>query len=146
LSNIQILDSRDILGKNVTVYCLAGKPLFLAKAVAEWIEHTDVSAMLMNVNEGDKVKLVGRISDPCQSTTGGDNEHTKRWFLTIQGFFDVLMNSQKPIAKAVKSQAQQLLYDLCNNRGDMEQATFESEFVCAVVKMIRSQMASQQSG
>jgi len=55
MSNIQILDSRDILGTTVAAYGTVENPLFLAKDVAEGIGHQDVTSMLRNIDNDEKV-------------------------------------------------------------------------------------------
>lgn len=44
-----------LLGKEIDVYGSVDEPLFLAKDVAEWIGHSDVSMMVKNVEEDEKV-------------------------------------------------------------------------------------------
>ena len=37
---LQVIDDREILGKNVKIYGTIDEPLFLAKDVANWIERS----------------------------------------------------------------------------------------------------------
>ena len=60
-------------------------PLFLAKDVAAWIEHSDVSMMMRNVDDEEKVTNI-----VC---THGGNQNA--WFLTEDGLYEVLMQSRK---------------------------------------------------
>jgi anti-repressor protein len=77
------------------------KPLFLAKDVAEWIEHTNTSVMLNLVDEDEK--------ETHEFTTLNNNysreRHlvTKKTLLTEDGIYEVLMLSRKPIAKQWKN-------------------------------------------
>lgn len=87
------------LGKEVDVYGTAENPLFLAKDVAEWIEHSDVSMMVKNIDEDEKV-----TSNVC--TLGGNQS---AWFLTEDGLYEVLMQSRKPIAKQFKKGVKEIL-------------------------------------
>ena len=43
MGSIQIIDEREVLGKEFKIYGDIENPLFLAKDVANWIEHTDLS-------------------------------------------------------------------------------------------------------
>lgn len=91
-----------IEGFNVKVYGTQEQPMFLAKEVAELIEHTQVSKMLQGVDEEEK--LMGTMF------LSGQNRDT--WFLTEDGLYEVLMTSRKPIAKAFKKQVKQVLKDI----------------------------------
>ena len=103
---LQVIDKRNILDHEVTTYGDLENPLFLAKDVANWIEHSDVSKMMKSVDEDEKVKNIIR-------TLGGNQE---MWFLTEDGLYEVLMQSRKPIAKQFKKKVKKLLKDLRLNR------------------------------
>ena len=47
---LQIINEQEVLGKHFTVYGTADEPLFLAKDVAEWIEHSKSSIMIDTVD------------------------------------------------------------------------------------------------
>ena len=53
---LQIINEQEVLGKHFTVYGTADEPLFLAKDVAEWIEHSKPSIMVDTVDEDEKLK------------------------------------------------------------------------------------------
>lgn len=88
-----------LLGKEIDVYGSVDEPLFLAKDVAEWIGHSDVSMMVKNVEEDEKV-----TNNVC--TLGGSQN---AWFLTEDGLYEVLMQSRKPIAKQFKKGVKEIL-------------------------------------
>ena len=52
---LQIINQQEVLGKHFTVYGTADEPLFLAKDVAEWIEHSNVTEMLRKVDDDEKL-------------------------------------------------------------------------------------------
>jgi prophage antirepressor-like protein len=106
MTTLTVLDSRDILGKTVTAYGTVDEPLFLAKDVAEWIEHSNHRAMLDSVDEDEKIKLDPGVSIPY---AGGDKE---QWFLTEDGLYEVLMTSRLPIAKMFRKGLKQFLRDV----------------------------------
>ena len=52
---VQVLENEvTLMGKTFSVYGTVEEPLFRAKDVAEWIEHSDVSVMLRSVDEDEK--------------------------------------------------------------------------------------------
>lgn len=99
---LKVIDEREILGKNVKVYGTVDEPLFLAKDVANWIEHSNPRMMLQKVDEEEKV-----VSNVY--TLGGIQE---TWFLTEDGLYEVFMQSRKPIAKDFKKQIKKVLKEL----------------------------------
>ena len=96
---LQIIEQREILGKQLTMYGDFEEPLFLAKEVAEWIEHSQVVRMLQNIDDDEKVMNIVH-------TPGGNQE---AWFLTEDGVYEVLMQSRKPIAKQFKKEVKTVL-------------------------------------
>lgn len=96
---LKIIDERELLGKNFRIYGTMEEPLFLAKDVAAWIEHSDVSTMLRNIDEDEKVTNI-----VC---THGGNQSA--WFLTEEGLYEILMQSRKPIAKEFKKRIKEIL-------------------------------------
>ena len=55
MNELTVIQQQEILGKPFTVYGDFENPLFLAREVAEWIEHSDVSTMIRNVDDDEKV-------------------------------------------------------------------------------------------
>ena len=100
--DLTVFEQRDVLGKDFTIYGDLDYPMFLAKDVAEWIEHSDVSMMLRSVDENEKQIQTLFVS--------GQNRDL--WFLTEDGLYEVLMQSRKPIAKEFKKQVKQILRDI----------------------------------
>ena len=99
MKELTIINEQQVLGKHFAIYGTPEEPLFLAKDVAEWIEHSDVSTMIRKVDSGEKVTNI-----VC--TPGG---HQEMWFLTEDGLYEVLMQSRKPIAKKFKKEVKQIL-------------------------------------
>lgn len=99
---VALVATQEVLGKEFRVYGTAEAPLFIAKDVAKWIEHSDVHKMLQSIDEDEK----GRNIVP---TLGGVQEC---WTLTEDGLYEVLMLSRKPIAKAFKKEVKRILHDL----------------------------------
>ncbi len=106
MNELQVIDKREILGKQFRVYGDFENLLFLAKDVAEWIDYSkksngsyDVNSMLRMVDEDEK--LVRKIS------VSGQNRNM--WFLTEDGFYEVCMQSTKPNAKIFKKEVKKIL-------------------------------------
>lgn len=97
MNELQIIEEREVLGKEFRIYGDFENPLFLAKDVAEWIDYdvSNVSKMVNNVDENEKI--ITRINN------------TSATFLTEDGLYEVLMLSRKPIAKEFKKQVKEIL-------------------------------------
>ena len=67
------------------MYGNAENPLFLAKDVAAWIEHSDVSMMMRNVDDEEKVTNI-----VC---THGGNQTA--WVLTEDSLYEFFMQLNK---------------------------------------------------
>lgn len=96
---LTIINEQEVLGKHFTVYGTADEPLFLAKDVAEWIEHSKPSIMIDTVDEDEKLRET--------IFTSGQNREV--WFLTENGLYEVLMQSRKPLAKEFKKKVKEIL-------------------------------------
>ena len=117
MATLQIVGSREIFGQTVIAFGTIEHPLFLAKDVAEWIGHRDISSMLRSVDENEKVRIDGEILDPAQLAESG-NLRTSRWYLTEDGLYEVLMLSRKPVAKEFKKGVKQMLHDVRMKNGE----------------------------
>ena len=122
---LQVFNQQEVLGKNFTIYGTAQEPLFLAKDVAEWIDHSDTQKMISSMDEDEKLMRTLFLS----------GQNRQAWFLTEDGLYEVLMQSRKPIAKQFKKQVKEILKtirkhgmyavdDLLNNP-DMAIAAFQ---------------------
>lgn len=106
MMELQVIDRSEILGQEITTYGDIENPLFLAKDVANWIEHSHTTRMLETVDEDEK--LNGVIFH-----AGQNREMT---FLTEDGLYEVLMQSRKPVAKQFKKKVKKLIKDLRLNK------------------------------
>lgn len=52
---IEIIEQKEILGKEFKIYGDFEDPLFLAKDVANWIEHNNITHMMKNVDLTEKL-------------------------------------------------------------------------------------------
>ena len=114
---LQVIDSRDVLGRRFEVYGTFEEPLFLAKDVAEMIEHSNSRVMLESVDDDEKgVRIV--------YTLGGSQSVN---VLTENGLYEVLFQSRKPIAKAFKAEVKKILKEL-RLRGRVERGGGDGRF------------------
>lgn len=98
---ISVISKSTFLGKEIDVYGTAENPLFKAKDVAEWIEHSNPSKMVEDA-ELDETE-VGKYN--LGTLTNGYSA----LFLTEDGLYEVLMQSRKPIAKQFKKGVKDIL-------------------------------------
>lgn len=103
--NLVVIDEREVLGKEFKIYGDIENPLFLAKDVANWIEHTDLSRMVNMVDDNEKLKRTLFVS----------GQNREMWLLTEDGVYEVLMQSRKPIAKAFKKEVKIILKTIRQN-------------------------------
>lgn len=108
MNQIKVVDEQTVLGKNFKIYGDFENPLFLAKDVAEWIEHSNLTMMINSIDEDEKI--ISRTKD-C---LGRENTAT---FLTENGLYEVLMLSRKPIAKQFKKEVKKILHQLRTKGG-----------------------------
>ena len=108
---LKVINQQEVLGKDFKIYGTPEEPLFLAKDVANWIEHSSITMMLKKIDEDEKVKV-----RPKQSL-GLLTNNNEYWFLTEDGFYEVLMQSRKPIAKAFKKEVKKILKDIRTTGG-----------------------------
>lgn len=99
LNDLKIIEQREVLGKEFKIYGDFENPLFLAKDVANWIEHSDISTMMRTVDDNEKLLQTLFVS----------GQNREMWFLTEDGLYEVLMQSRKPIAKEFKKEVKQIL-------------------------------------
>lgn len=88
--SLAIIEKATILGMVLNVYGDSENPLFLAKDIAERIEHSKTSMMIENLEEG---------VEKLRETIFTSGQNRDMWFLTEDGVYEVLMTSRKPIAK-----------------------------------------------
>ena len=96
---LQIINEQEVLGKHFAVYGTVDEPLFVAKDVAEWIEHSNPTEMLKSVDDDEKLT----------STILRAGQIREVNLLTENGLYEVLMQSRKPLAKEFKKKVKEIL-------------------------------------
>lgn len=115
MNQITVVHKQQLLNNTFTIYGTKEEPLFLAKDVATWIEHSKVSMMLESIDEEEKLKET--------ILTSGQNR--EMWFLTEDGLYEVLMQSRKPIARQFKKEVKHILKNIRKHGGHLTEQTIE---------------------
>ena len=112
---MKIIDERELFNRNFKIYGTVDEPLFLAKDIAEMIGHSDPSTMMRMVDEEEKQVVTMFVS----------GQNRKVLMAKEDGLYEILMKSDKPIAKEFKKQVKSILKEIRKNGGYI--ATNESE-------------------
>lgn len=131
---LPILQQQEILGKQLTLYGNFENPLFLAKEVADWIEHSNVSVMLQSIDDDEKeLHQIGTLNNAYSA-----------WFLTEYGVYEVLMQSRKPIAKQFKKEVKAILKEIRMkgaylHPGQLEEILYNPDLIINLCKQMKQQ-------
>ena len=102
-NNLEVINEQEVLGKQFRIYGTAEQPLFLAKDVAAWIEHSNPSKMIKDAELDENEKVTMRIGTLTNSYSA--------LFLTEDGLYEVLMQSRKTGQYVVKSMDSYMIAD-----------------------------------
>lgn len=100
-SDLESVETIEILNTPMNMYGTVSKPLFLANDVANMIEYSEdkVGQMLENVDDDEKLT----------DTIYRAGQQREMWFLTEDGLYELLMQSRKPLAKKFKLEIKKIL-------------------------------------
>ena len=133
---VQVLENEvTLMGKTFNVYGTVEEPLFRAKDVADWIEHSNVSAMIQSVDEEEKLTI---------NITYSEQQKHNELFLTENGVYEVLMLSRKPIAKEFKKEVKKMLHALRTKKATLMPTNF-ADALEAYAKEVRAREEAQQA-
>ena len=93
--------------KRIRVFGTPEDPLFLARDVAEWIEHSNVTEMLKCVDSDEKLTSAILRAGQMRQVN----------MLTEDGLYEVLMQSRKPKAKEFKKEVKKILKSIRKTGG-----------------------------
>ena len=124
-----------LMGKTFNVYGTVEEPLFRAKDVADWIEHSNLTVMVNSVDEDERV--ISRTKDSL------DRENSAT-FLTENGVYEVLMLSRKPRAKEFKKEVKKMLHALRTKKATLMPTNF-ADALEAYAKEVRAREEAQQA-
>ena len=104
---IQVIEERELLDKQLRIYGDFDNPLFLARDVAEWLDYdlSKVGQLLAKVDENEKLTLPIFYSGQVRNM----------WFLTEDGLYETFMLSKKPKAKELKKKVKEILKSIRRN-------------------------------
>ncbi|WP_282804544.1 BRO-N domain-containing protein [Clostridium tetani] len=122
MNNLQIIDQRNLLGKDFKVYGDFQNPLFLAKDVAEWIDYQKTSEGYYNTS-----KMLNTVDKDEKVTIPNKDSGGSKLFLTEDGLYEVLMQSRKPIAKKFKKEVKKILKSIRMNGMYVAQAKVQEK-------------------
>lgn len=107
------------MGHEVTVWGTKESPLFLAKDVAAMIGYSPMHCgdMLRNVDEAEKCKKFCTLIGSDKPSESGVYPGANRWFVTENGFYEVLMQSKMPKAKQFKEAVKKILRQIRTTGG-----------------------------
>ena len=134
MNELQIINQQEVLGKDFKVYGTPDEPLFLAKDVAEWIEHTDSAKMIQSVDDDEKLLRTLFVS----------GQNREAWFLTEDGLYEVLMLSRKKKAKQFKAKVKEILKDIRRHGvyatdDFIERTVSDPEYAIAILSALRDE-------
>lgn len=134
-NEVKLINTSNLLGREINVYGSVDNPLFKAKDVAEWIEHSNVAVMLSSVDDDEKgIRNV--------YTLGGVQEV---WFLTEDGLYEVFMQSRKPVAKQFKKGVKEILKSIRKTGGySVRQSNIPQNYLEALKALVASEEEKQQ--
>lgn len=112
---LTVVEQREILGKDFKIYGDFDNPLFIAKDVAELLGIKDVSGMMKNVDEDEKLLRF----------QNGSGQNREMWCLTEDGLYEALMTSRKPVAKQFKKKVKEILKTI-RKTGKYEDPTYKA--------------------
>lgn len=122
------------MGKEFRIYGTPEEPLFLAKDVATWLEHSQADVMIRKVDDNEKV--LNNVQ-----TLGGNQQS---WFLTEDGLYEVLMQSRKPIAKEFKKEVKIILKSIRQHGAYMtseviEKTLADPDFMIQIITQLKEE-------
>ena len=109
--------------------------MFRAKDVADWIEHSNVSAMVQSVDEDEKLTL---------NIAYSEQQKHNEIFLTENGVYEVLMLSRKPVAKDFKKEVKKMLHALRTKKATLMPTNF-ADALEAYAKEVREREEAQKA-
>lgn len=101
-TELSIIGTYEFMGETIAIYNTPEDPLFLAKDVAEWIEHSRASEMVKSVDNEEKLI----------QTILASGQRREVWFLTEDGLYEVFMQSRKLKAKKFKKKVKAILKEI----------------------------------
>lgn len=115
MNQLKIIHQQTILGKELNIYGSAESPIFMAKDIAAWIDHSNPTEMLRTVDDDEKLN----------SLMFSSGQHRKVSFVTEFGLYEILMQSRKPVAKEFKRQVKHIIKTIRQTGGYVNELSEE---------------------
>ena len=107
---LSLLTTISFYGHELSVYGTIENPLFVASEVAEMIDYTTNGSRSYAVNA--MVRTVDREEKEVRLIISPDGNTLSTTLLTEDGFYEVLLQSRKPVAKELKKKVKEVLKTL----------------------------------
>lgn len=137
MEKIKIIKTEEILMQEFNIYGTIDNPIFLARDVAKWLEHSDPRKMINTID--DEEKLTGTLFHSGQNR--------EMWFVTEDGLYEILMQSRKPIAKQFKKEVKKILKSIRKNGGyiNNQENLSEAEILANAMLVAQNVINTQKS-
>lgn len=101
---LAILKKTEFLGKTLSVFGTPSEPLFLAKEVADMLEHTNSRMMVQSVSEDER---------QCVNNPYALKGQKQQWFLTEFGLYEAILTRKgNKIAEQFRQGVKQILKEI----------------------------------
>ena len=139
MNELIVIEERIVLGKEFRIYGDFENPLFLARDVADWIEHSDTSKMVKTISDDEKLIRTIFLSGQSRDVL----------LLTEDGLYEVLMQSRKPIAKEFKKEVKTILRSIRKHGAYMTDEVLEKtianpDFMINLLQKLKQEQRARQ--
>ena len=107
---LSLLTAINFYGHELSVYGTLENPLFVASEVAEMIDYGKTAGGSYDVNT--MVRTIDREEKEVRTITVPNGKSLSTTLLTEDGFYEVLLQSRKPVAKKLKKKVKEVLKTL----------------------------------
>ena len=129
---LSLLTTISFYGHELSVYGTIENPLFVASEVAEMIDYGKTAGGSYDVNT--MVRTIDREEKEVRTITVPNGNTLSTTLLTEDGFYEVLLQSRKPVAKELKKKVKEVLKALrikgryeVEGHPALESKTFQTE-------------------
>ena len=112
---MEYLTTETILDHKFDIYGDVDNPWFMVKQIAEAIDYSSNNThwLIRLVRDCDKIRVKMHVSDSSSSTVTSRARRTQTvWMINEDGFFDILMRSNVPIARDLRYELRIFLKEL----------------------------------
>lgn len=123
---MNVISESEVLGKKLIIYGDLENPLFSAKDILELINQEKLSIVLENVDDVEKtIQKMVILGQSCEV-----------WFLTGYGLYELLIQSENPIAKNLEREIKEILRDLRFSRARIYEKSLPKNYEEALEELL----------